>query len=255
MGKVDDNIFKYKNYVHFDTRKNAKYYKNKIKNSDWLSKHGFYPFIHFQIKFNKYIYKEGNGEYSREKKPKVRDIYYSAHIDRYIYQYYANELNKYYNIIAKNIGINKASIAYRNQFKGKNNIDFAKEVIDFICKQEKAFIYVADFSKFFDGLDHEYLKSKICTVLGNLGKLPLEHYIIFKNITNFTYVEKDDILEYKEMNNNELQNLDKIFDSSKDFQEFKKKDYLKKHKDSRNGKDKRGILKGHRLVLFILIFI
>lgn len=244
MSKADGNIFKYKNYVHFDTRKNVKYYKHKIKDVNWLSKHGFYPFIHFEIKFNKYVYNEGKGKYSREKKPKIRDIYYSSHIDRYIYQYYANELNKRYNDIAKKTGINKVSIAYRNQFKGKCNIDFAKEVIEFICKQEKAFIYVADFTKFFDGLDHNYLKSKICTILGSSEKLPLEHYVIFKNITNFTYVEKDDILTHKEITVDELKKLDKIFETSKSFQEFKKNGYLKKHKDSENGKNKKGIPQG-----------
>lgn len=244
MNRRSENIFKYKNYVHFDIRKNYIHYQSKIENSEWISKHGFYPFIHFEIEFNKYVCKEGQDKKIKEKKPKVRDIYYSSHIDRYIYQYYANQLNDSYNKIAIQMGINKASIAYRNQFKGKCNIDFSKEVIDFICEQDKAFIYIADFTKFFDGLDHNYLKSKISTVLGGVEKLPIEHYAIFKNITNFTYVEKDDILKYKRITNDELNKLDKIFSDAKDFQTFKRAGYLKKHKESENGKNKKGIPQG-----------
>ena len=81
-------------------------------------------------------------------------------------------MNDAYNEIAKQYCINKSVIAYRNIFDGKSNIHFAKEVIDFISKQKKAFVYVSDFSKFFDRLNHKYLKEKLCEVLkvdtGNL---------------------------------------------------------------------------------------
>ncbi|MFL8801462.1 MULTISPECIES: reverse transcriptase domain-containing protein [unclassified Clostridioides] len=226
-------IFKYKPYVHFDSRKNSKDYKVKISNRDWVSSHGFYPFIHYEII---------NPKKFKQSEPKKREIYYSAHLDRYIYQFYANELNTYYNKIAKEYGINRVSIAYRNIFNGKSNIHFAKEVIDFISVQEKAYVYIADFSKFFDRLDHSYLKEKLYDVL-KCDKLPKEHYAIFKNITNFTYINRNDILEYKGINDKEYNKLDKIFETSKEFQSFKKK-YLKKHRDSYEGKKNIGIPQG-----------
>ncbi|MGL5641068.1 MAG: reverse transcriptase domain-containing protein [Paraclostridium sp.] len=226
--------FKYKHYVHFDCRKNAKDYKCKIQNRDWVSKHGFYPFMHYEIV---------NAKKFAQDEPKKRKIYYSAHLDRYIYQFYASELNNYYNKIAKEYGINKASIAYRNIFDGKCNIHFAKEVFDFIANQEKAYIYIADFSNFFDELNHSYLKSKICNTL-KCERLPKEHYAIFKNITNFTYINKEDILKYNNITEKQYRELDKIFNTSQEFQLFKSEGYLKKHKDTDNGKKKIGIPQG-----------
>ena len=228
------NKFKYKHYVHFDSRKNIKDYKYKVQNREWVSKHGFYPFMHYEII---------NPKKFSQHEPKKRKIYYSAHIDRYIYQFYANELNNHYNKIAKKYGINKASIAYRNTFNGKCNIHFAKEVFDFISNQEKAYIYIADFSSFFDELNHSYLKAKICDIL-ECKRLPKEHYAIFKNITNFTYVNKEDILKYKNITEKQYRLLDKIFDTSQEFQLFKKEGYLKKHKDTDNGKIQIGIPQG-----------
>ena len=239
-----DPIHKLKNkkYVHFDCKKNPKYFKSRILNREWVYKHGFYPFIHYTINFDKYVYDKDNKNF-RKKNTKTRHIYYSSHIDRYIYQYYGDELNNKYNILALKYGINKVSIAYRNIFKGKCNIHFAKEVIDFISNQKNAFIYVADFTNFFDELNHSYLKQKLCDVL-KCEVLPKEHYAIYKNITNFTYVEKDDILNYKNINKKDFNKLNCIFDTTQEFQTFKKNGYLKKHKDSENGKMKIGIPQG-----------
>ncbi|MDY4575287.1 MAG: reverse transcriptase domain-containing protein [Intestinibacter sp.] len=239
MKKKFKNPLKNKKYVHFDSKKKPSQCIKNIKNSEWVAHHGFYPFIHYVIKSKKSI----SSEKIRKNKPKTREIYYSSHIDRYIYQYYGNKLNNAYNKIAKRYCINKSAIAYRNIFNGKCNIHFAKEVIDFISKQEKAFVYVSDFSKFFDRLNHKYLKEKLCEVL-EVDKLPKEHYAIYKNIINFTYVERDDILSYKKIDEKKFKKLDKIFDTTQEFQEFKKNGYLKKHKDSENGKLGIGIPQG-----------
>ena len=63
------NILKYKGYTHFDFRKTPSKYYDKVKNSKWIKSHGFYPFIHFQIKFKKYVEnKENNSKVIKEKK-------------------------------------------------------------------------------------------------------------------------------------------------------------------------------------------
>ena len=248
MIKNPKNKLKNKKYVHFDCKKNPKYFENKISNRKWVSKHGFYPFIHYTINFDKYVY-SGDGKNFRKKNTKTRHIYYASHIDRYIYQFYGEELNNKYNELAQEYGINKASIAYRNIFKGKCNIHFAKEVIDFISNQKNAFVYVADFTNFFDELNHSYLKEKLVDIL-KCERLPNEHYAIYKNIINFTYVEKEDILNYKGIDKKEFNKLNQIFDTTQEFQVFKKsrnlnnEKYLKKHKDSDNGKKKIGIPQG-----------
>lgn len=220
-----NNLFKYKGYTHFDERKNPVKYLDKIKNPCWVKKHGFYPFIHYKIVFNKYIEKS-NG---KEKKKKKRNIYYSSHIDRYIYQYYADNLNKKYNRYAKVNGINQSIIGYRRGFKGKNNIHFAKEVFEFIAGQKRAIIIVGDFSDFFDNLDHEYLKQTINMVQGT-RKLEDDEYKVFKSITKFTYVNLDDIEADIGKTRKEMRRDNKYYNTQQ-FQEFKKKNLHKNEYD------------------------
>lgn len=216
--------FKDKYYTHFDIKKKAIKYINKIKEPSWVARHAFYPFIHYKIVFNKYVF---NSEtQTKEKKNKERDIYYSAHIDRFIYQYYAELINMRYNQTAKQLGINNVATAYRNNKKGKCNIHFAKEALEFICKCEQAWIFIGDFSGFFDNLDASYLKSKLQQVL-RVDKLPEDQYAVFKSITRYTYVERDDISLVKGKKLNEMRRDSKYFETA-EFQEFKKK-YLKKH--------------------------
>lgn len=216
-------ILKDKYYVHLDTKKHHKNYERLIKDIKWVKQHGFYPFIHFNMKLDKYIRDHNGDKYLKHKR---RDIYYSAHIDRFIYEYYGNRLNDKYNIYAKKSGIDEVSIAYRNCKHNKSNIDFAKEVFEFIVKNEAAYIFVGDFSEFFDTLDHKYLKTQIKKVNGN-NSLDDADYAIFKNLTRFTYVEMEDIEKYKKSKIKDMRHLTKYFDTE-EFQKFKKNN-LKKH--------------------------
>jgi L-rhamnose mutarotase len=112
-------------------------------------------------------------------------------------------------------------IAYRNCLPGKCNIDFAKEVFEFIVSSGNAYIFVGDFSKFFDKLDHKYLKEKIKTVVGT-DSLDSADYAIFKNITRFSYIEADDIEKEKGKLRRDMREMDKYF-NTEEFHEVKKK--------------------------------
>lgn len=213
-----------KNYTHLDVRKHPNDYDAKIKNVQWVGKHGFYPFIHFTVQMDKYAELEDGKKYVV---PKSREIYYAAHIDRFIYQYYGSLLNDAYNAYVKKYDFDNDVIAYRNTAPGKCNIHFAKEVFEYIVKCKRAYIFVGDFSNFFDKLDHRYLKQKIKEVNGT-GTLNEAEYQIFKNLTRFTYVDAEDIELVKGKYRRDMHNLDKYFET-KEFQEFKKS-YLKKNK-------------------------
>ncbi len=219
--KIED-----KYYTHLDIKKKYSSYEKKLCNPDWVKKHGFYPFIHYQIIFNKYIL---NIEGHKEKKQKIREIYYSAHVDRFIYQYYAQLINDKYNTYTIDKGINAVSTAYRNNKKGKCNIHFAKEVLEFLCKKEEAFVFVGDFTSFFDNLEHEYLKKRLQQVLG-VEKLLDDYYQVYKNITRFTYVELVDIESFKNKKRKDMRRLEKYFETS-EFQKFKKEN-LKRHMEN-----------------------
>ena len=206
-------IYKNKNYTHFDSRK-PEYWKylNSIKNPKWIERHAFYPFIY---------YKEGRNKFNGEEIiPKSRDIRYSSHIDRYIYEYYNDILSKKYNKYAKQLGINQAVIAYRTNLN-KNNIHFSRDVFKFLNKQENAFIIVSDFTNFFDSLNHQYLKDRLKEIL-KVDTLPNDYYKIFKSITKYSYIEYNDILNELHLKHKELTKLHKerLFDIEQ-FRKFK----------------------------------
>lgn len=208
-------VYKNKGYTHFDTRK-PEYWKyiNNIKNPEWIGRHAFYPFIHYQEERNKF-----NGEKIIPKSP--RDIRYSSHIDRYIYEYYNDILSKKYNKYAKQLGINQAAIAYRTNLN-KSNIHFSSDVFKFLNKQENAFIMVSDFSNFFDSLDHQYLKDRLKEIL-KVDTLPSDYYKVFRSITKYSYIEYNDILNELGLKHKELTKLHKerLFDIEQ-FRKFKK---------------------------------
>lgn len=240
-------IFTDKYYTHFDFKKNHRDYEQRVKNINWVEKHGFYPFIHFQIEMNKYTNDSDGNKYIKHKE---RDIYYSGHIDRFIFQYYGNRLNDKYNLYAKQNGINKVSTAYRNNTGGKCNIDFAKEIFEFIVNSNSAYILVGDFSKFFDKLDHKYLKEQL-KIINENKSLDSADYAIYKNLIHFSYLEAEDIEReqekilreilpmersispqkngrFKVELRKQMRELDKYFET-KEFHEFKNRN-LKKHR-------------------------
>lgn len=66
-----------KPYAHFDLRTDIGKQKFYISNPHKVAAHGFYPFIHYQIKTIKFNKTKGP-------RVKTRDICYAAHIDRCI---------------------------------------------------------------------------------------------------------------------------------------------------------------------------
>lgn len=218
-----------KKYAHFDVRKNYKDYKKYIENPNKIKSHGFYPFISYEINFVKYHEKDKNNE-NKGKKTKTRNISYCAHIDRYIYKHYSEMLNEAYNIKALEYKINDVAIAYRNNMPGKSNINFAKEVIDFICKTKSCYIMVGDFEDFFNNINHGYLKELLCNIL-ECHVLPEDYYAVYKNVTKYSYIDikaiETELGKKREKLNRKLL-TSKLF-QTKEFQQIKRK-YLKINK-------------------------
>ena len=194
--KINWAKYETKYYLHFDAPVIIKHVKRKIQDPDWVASHAFLPSIHFNINFTKYVTvskdKTVPTSQQKQKKKKVRQIYYAAHKDRFIYKYYGDLLNNAYNKYAENNGIGDIAVAYRNNKPGKNNVDFAYDVFDFLLSQNQAIVISIDFTSFFDHIDHKNLKKNIKTVL-DVEELPDDWYKVFKNLTQFTYVHKSDI--------------------------------------------------------------
>lgn len=190
---INFNTYKVKKYLHFDKRINIaddKHMQNNIQDAAWISSYAFLPYIHFKIEFEKYS--KVPSEEGHHIKKKIREIYYAAHKDSYIYKYYGDLLNDKYNEYAIDNRIDDIAVAYRNNKKGQNNIHFAFEVFDFLLKQESAIIIALDFTSFFDKINHQSLKSKMQRVL-QVDELPEDWYKVYRSITRYAYIEKDEV--------------------------------------------------------------
>lgn len=216
-------------YAHFDEKVSMDKVWNYINNPTNIVKHGFYPFIHYEKKFNKFTRKDGKG-YIKEKS---RHLCYSAHIDRYIYSYYGYLLNQKYNKYLEERNMDMVAVAYRDNLH-KNNIHFAKRAFDCISKTEESFVIIGDFSHFFDSLDHDYLKKRICDVL-EVDILPSDYYAVFKNITKYSIWELTELLKLNNLKDTEediqILNSQRKVLSKKEFKK-NKKEFVIKHKEN-----------------------
>ena len=220
---------KVKSYAHFDKRVSVgnDFVWNYITNPENISRHGFYPFIAHTQNLRKY--KNDNGKDVII--PKERPICYSAHIDRCIFQYYSFLLNQIYNDRVAADDINSVAIAYRNNLTNQNNITFAKKAIDYIKLSGDCFVMIGDFSSFFDNLDHNYLKRRLCDLLG-VDLLPSDYYAVFKNVIRYSEWDINDLLEINGLEKNskgirELNKRETVL-STEDFKKHKKQ-YLKRN--------------------------
>ena len=232
--KINWEKYRTKGYLHFDERIHIGHMKANLLNEDWVASYAFLPFIHFEMNFKRYVtIKEidEQGQVTKRKErgePKKRKIFYSAHKDGYIYKYYGDLLNNAYNIYASENEIDDNVVAYRNNKLGKNNIDFAFEVFNHLFKFENAVVISSDFTKYFDNISHQTLKRNIRKVLG-VETLKRDWYQVFKNLTQFTYVKREDIDKFLEEKYGRTLNkkikthqINRIMTSS-EFREFKKK--------------------------------
>lgn len=216
----DESRYITKKYPHFDKKINFYKVKSYVTNPSRIEKHSFFPLIHYTKDLNKYSEKyidkdDSKNLHQKHIKPKKRDIMYASHIDGYIYKYYGERLNSLYNLYVAEHGIDSCAVAYRNNKSGQCNIQFAREVFEFIYSQEACYIRVSDFEKFFDKLDHTYLKKMVLTLL-KCDFLPQDWYKVIKSVTHYTYVDKDVIAPFYDKRN------ERYFSDIKQFREFRK---------------------------------
>lgn len=181
-------------YAHFDRRISLEQCWKYISSPESVAIHAFMPFIHYTITTRKVK----NG---KKQPPKKREIFYAAHKDAWIYRYYSYLLNEQYNARVQQDGIDSVAVAYRNNFKGRNNIDFANDAFRFIQSCRSCCVMIGDFTSFFDNISHSYLKKQLCDLL-NVECLPPDYYAIFKSVTRFSYAEMNDLLDYYKLEKN-----------------------------------------------------
>ncbi len=202
--KKKKDWFKTKSYCHIGQRLSQKdrcAVSAYIHHKENITHHAFFPLIRKTQKKNKYkAITNKSGKQIRAKETKKRVLCYATHFDSAIYSYYALEMSKKYEEYLERNAISDNITAYRTINKingqGKCNIDFAKEVFDFIKKKNEQGIDVAaitfDIKGFFDNLDHRLLKD-ILKRLYEVDKLDDDLYAIYKSAIKYSFVELRDL--------------------------------------------------------------
>lgn len=212
--------FKRKGYLHFTDRHeqhDRKAIELLLKNKSYISRHAFFPLIHYEIQERK------------KGKIKKRPIAFGTHLDTQIFSYYAKKISDEYEKRLKACTyLNQSVTAYRTikdeNGKGKRNIHFAKEAFDLIRKWGDCVVLTFDIKSFFTTIDHVFLK-KIWADLLDESSLPPDDYNIYRAVTNFAYVRKDDLKTnkrgYNEARLSELRKkgIEAFFESGQDFRE------------------------------------
>ena len=210
--KFSDKVqqdFKAKKYLHFDTPFDFAKKKNEIQkvlsDPSNVARHAFLPLLKFDIKFPRFKFdgkeslidklsaKERKSYYKL--KTKKRPISYAGHFDTYIYSFYSFALNERYQHYIKTIGIDQSILAYRTDLNGKCNIQFAKTIFDEIANRGPCVAIAMDIKGYFDSIDHLLLKEQWCKVIDR-DRLPIDQYAIFKSLTKYQYVNKNNLLKH-----------------------------------------------------------
>ncbi|MEL7527547.1 MAG: reverse transcriptase domain-containing protein, partial [Pseudomonadota bacterium] len=112
--------------------------------------------------------------------------------------HYRKILLEKYEARLASLGISECPIAYRqvvkdpNSQSGKCNIDFAKDAFDEVKMLGNCVAVALDIKGYFDTLDHGMIKELWLELL-DLDRLPKDHFSVFKNITEYKFVDQKDV--------------------------------------------------------------
>lgn len=188
------NFVGMRGYKHFDNGVGITYcVTNKEDFLDPLriKRHKFWPFIRFNQITRRYT---SDIENKLAIKRKTRTIMYASHRDAALMSFYSWCLKQSYERKIAGTRLSEAVIGYRkvplDDKRNKSNIDFAKEVFDFIASSSDSVVLCIDIHAFFDTIRHGYLRE---SVDGFLDGIPEENLSpIIKAVTSYRYVLKDD---------------------------------------------------------------
>jgi RNA-directed DNA polymerase len=185
-----EKALKVRRYLHFDEPISPKKMLKLVADHAVVKRWQFMPVLRVERVTRKVKRKPG-GEL--EKSPKTRPICYASHKDAALYEYYSWILNEKYELLIRDSGLDKSITAFR-QGLGKCNIHFASEAFSEISARTECTVLAFDIKSFFDRLDHKLLKAMWCKALG-LGKLPDDHFHLFKSVTKYAVVDRQKVYD------------------------------------------------------------
>ncbi len=180
---MEPSWFKRRTYRHLDVPVGLGFAKELDAAAD-AGAHSFLPLIRYERFTKRYRPKKNKTE------EKPRTIMYPSHRDGCVLARYAHDLGQILEAKYYTGPLSACVIAYRKL--GKANYDFAREVIDAAKAMAPCTVLCFDVTKFFDTLDHALLKRRLKEALG-VVELPKDWFAIFRQMTKFHYVEREDL--------------------------------------------------------------
>lgn len=231
-----------------------------IKNKEFISSYAFFPLIHAIIKERRYkqdpnkekgikchSYNNGNTKKSTSKN---RPLHYATHMDAAIFSYYSEIiLNKYEEYLSNRPLLSQAITAYRripkiDSIKNKSTINFAHDAFTEIqnrALKKDCIVLKFDIKSFFNEINHDFLKKQWAEILGHKF-LPTDHYNVYKGVTRFSYIMKDDFrkgncvngrrsgFDEKKLAKLRKNKVHSFFESPKEFRQAIKNQEIRIHK-------------------------
>jgi RNA-directed DNA polymerase len=182
--------FEPKRYPHFDQPiRDPEQVRWLVESADECAKRAFLPFIRFEKMGRKF--KKAEGKFVK----KPRDLKYASHTDSQILRHYSNLLSERYEKVIADEGVAGSVLAYRRTSPPKCNIHFANDAFEWIERNAPCIALTFDVKDFFESFDHKLLKKQWKEMLG-VAELPPDHYNVFKAITRYSWVERNDLLKH-----------------------------------------------------------
>lgn len=185
--KIDGWYNTGRSYLHFDEKISFEKASRIVKSPRKVASWNFFPFLQTTVNTTK-ITRDDAGDITL--KNKSRPISYAAHVDSHIYSYYAVLLQPMYEKMIDEHELGENITGFR-KLGGKCNIDFAHQAFNDIRAMTPCVALSFDVKSFFDELDHSILKQAWCALLEK-AHLPEGHFAIFKSLTKYSYVDRED---------------------------------------------------------------
>jgi len=207
---------KSKGYLHITPKINVlkehRLLIEKVTNAKFVARYAFFPLIHSSIRERRYRrdHRRPPKRFHTKKLPtgeiirnaKSRPLHYATHLDSLIFGYYSHLLYiRYEEELSKSKPLAESVIAYRKikipgEIKNKGTIHFAHEVFKKIKENTEhgpVCVLKFDIESFFSRMDHQKLLSQWILLFPENGKLPVDHFNVYKATTKFSYILKDDL--------------------------------------------------------------
>lgn len=181
-----------KKYPHFDGYLSLDEISKTVESPEEVAQNPFYPFIRYIESWQPFRSSSG------KPKKKERPIRYASRKDAAIFAKYRHDLSIRYEQLLSDYGISHVPIAYRKipiyegADQGKCNIHFAKDAFEEVKRQGNCCAISLDISDYFESLDHSKIKNMWQMLLG-VSYLPEDHYAVFKAITRYAVVDRDQV--------------------------------------------------------------